>query len=388
MTMHILHISNSYGGTAVYEHLYTELDKLGIRQTVYVPLNYKNHSRVGNQMIDFKTQGSRIVYSTILKSWHRVLYKAKIHRIVDDLEKSMNLKDVDMIHASTQCMDGAVAYEIHCKTGIPYITAIRNTDVNDYYKVFFWHKEYFTKILINAEKIIFISPKYKEHFLDVVLTRNIASQVERKMQVLPNGIDDFFLQNQCHEPKALKAEVQLLFVSAFKTGKGLIETIKAIDLLRESGVNITLRAIGKGLPNRGHDEGYENSVEDLARERSWVHLEGFKRPTELLEPMRKADIFVMPSKPETFGLVYVEALSQNLPIIYASGQGFDGFYEDGKVGYPAVAGDVKDIAYKIKLLIENYQQISQNISQIDLNETFSWAKIAQKYQHIYKNIVP
>lgn len=385
--MHILHISNSYGGTAVYEHLYTELDELGIRQTVYVPLNYKNHSRVGNQMIDFKTQGSRIVYSTILKSWHRVLYKAKIHRIVDDLEKSMNLKDVDMIHASTQCMDGAVAYEIHCKTGIPYITAIRNTDVNDYYKVFFWYKAYFSKILLKAEKIIFISPKYKEHFLGSVLSQEIASQVEGKMQVLPNGIDDFFLQNQQHEPKVLKPEVQMLFVSAFKTGKGLIETIKAIDVLRDSGLNISLRAIGRGLPNRGNDVAYVQTVEDLAKDRDWVHLEDFKRPKELLEPMRGADIFVMPSKPETFGLVYVEALSQNLPIIYASGQGFDGFYEDGKVGYPAVAGDVKDIAYKIKLLIENYQQVSQNISQIDLNETFCWTMIAKKYQHIYKSIV-
>lgn len=385
--MHILHISNSYGGTAVYEHLYTELDKLGIRQTVYVPLNYKNHSRVGNQMIDFQTQGSRIIYSTILKPWHRLMYKAKIHRIVEDLKNAVNLKDVDLIHASTQCLDGAVAHEIYRKTGIPYMVAIRNTDVNNYYKVFFWHKSYFSKILLKAEKIIFISPKYKEHFLSSVLSPKVAAQVEKKMQVLPNGIDDFFLQNQQHEPKVLKPEVQMLFVSAFKTGKGLIETIKAIDVLRDSGLNISLRAIGRGLPNRGNDAAYVQTVEDLAKDRDWVHLEDFKRPKELLEPMRGADIFVMPSKPETFGLVYVEALSQNLPIVYASGQGFDGFYEDGKVGYPAVAGDVKDIAHKIKLLIENYQQISQNISQIDLNETFCWTMIAKKYQHIYKSIV-
>lgn len=45
--MHILHISNSYGGTKVYENLYTQLDKLGVRQTVFVPLNAANHSRGG-----------------------------------------------------------------------------------------------------------------------------------------------------------------------------------------------------------------------------------------------------------------------------------------------------------------------------------------------------
>ena len=79
--MHILHISNSYGGTKVYENLYTQLDRLEVRQTVFVPLNPANHSRVGNQMIEFQTEGSKIIYSTVLKPRHRIFYMAKIDRL-------------------------------------------------------------------------------------------------------------------------------------------------------------------------------------------------------------------------------------------------------------------------------------------------------------------
>lgn len=49
---------------------------------------------------------------------------------------------------------------------------------------------------------------------------------------------------------------------------------------------------------------------------------------QLREAFSISDIFVMPSKPETFGLVYVEALSQGLPILYAKGEGFDGYFDE------------------------------------------------------------
>ena len=56
----------------------------------------------------------------------------------------------------------------------------------------------------------------------------------------------------------------------------------------------------------------------------------------------------MPSFPETFGLVYVEAMSQGLPIIYTKGQGIDGYFEDGKVGYPVNTKDSNDIVKKLR----------------------------------------
>lgn len=384
--MHILHISNSYGGTKVYENLYTQLDKLGIRQTVFAPLNAANHSRVGNQMIDFHTPGSKITYSTVLKPIHKFLYMDKINAIVKDLKKSVDLVSVDAIHASTLCLDGAVAYKLHKEMGIPYIAAIRNTDVNNYYKVFKWRKGFFSKILKATNKIVFISPKYKENFLGEVIPVDVRKEIEERVMVIPNGIGNVFLENKSTEHKIYEGELNLIFVAAFYKGKGLVETIRAIELLRNKGYSITLNAIGKGLPNRPHDKEYEKQVDALANGKDWVKTQTFKKPEEIIAEMRKANAFVMVSKPETFGLVYVEALSQHLPIIYAQGQGFDGYFPDGLVGYPAEAGNAEDIAGKIECLINNYSTIASNVESLNLDEDFDWRNIGRKYLNIYKTL--
>ena len=50
--------------------------------------------------------------------------------------------------------------------------------------------------------------------------------------------------------------------------------------------------------------------------------------SELLGIYRSSSIFIMPSTGETFGLVYIEALSQSLPVIYTKGDGVYGFLEN------------------------------------------------------------
>ena len=50
---------------------------------------------------------------------------------------------------------------------------------------------------------------------------------------------------------------------------------------------------------------------------------------------------------ETFGLVYAEAMSQGLPIIYTKGQGFDEQFDEGKVGYHADCFNIEEIVKRI-----------------------------------------
>ena len=385
--MHILHISNSYGGTAVYKNLYTQLDLLGIRQTVFVPLNANNHDRVGNQMIDFQTEGSQIIYSTALKPYHRFLYKSKINLVKKEILKYVNIENVDLIHASTQCLDGAIAYELHKQFNTPYIVAVRNTDVHTYYDKLIWRKPYFTKILLNAKLVVFISPKYKENFLKDQVPASKREDVSKKMVVIPNGVNNTFLRNRNNSERRLGDELRLIFVAAFYDGKGLIETIKAVDNLRDKGLNVSLNAIGKGLPNRPQDAEYINKVEMLAAGKDYIKLQPFKQPMEIIEEMRLADAFIMVSKPETFGLVYVEALSQKLPIIYAHDEGFDEFYQDGFVGYPAYAGNIDSIQKAIEDVLQNYDKIAMNIENLDLDKEFDWKNIGAKYLKMYNQIL-
>ena len=48
--------------------------------------------------------------------------------------------------------------------------------------------------------------------------------------------------------------------------------------------------------------------------------------------MKEHQIFAMPSFNETFGLVYIEALSQNLPILYTKSEGIYKYFEEGHFG--------------------------------------------------------
>ena len=93
----------------------------------------------------------------------------------------------------------------------------------------------------------------------------------------------------------------------------------------------------------------------------------------------------MLSKYETFGLVYAEALSQGLPVIYTQNQGFDGFFQNGEVGYATCHSNLEIICQSIKRTIENYDLITDNISKNNLN-MFNWNEIAKNYLTIYNSI--
>ncbi|MFI3303756.1 MAG: glycosyltransferase family 4 protein [Rikenellaceae bacterium] len=374
--IHILHIANSYGGTEVYRNLVQSIDREGVRQTIYVPLNPNNHDRIGRHLVDFEVVGSRVIYSTALKRYHKYLYRRKVKRCVDDLLSRVDIREISLIQASTLCVDGAVAYEIHKRYNIPFVVAVRNTD-SAYYRSFPIYARYFDVVAKAASKLIFISPSY---------LRRYERFGDRDSVVVPNGVDNHFFGVDSGL-RTLHSPVRLIFSSAFMVGKNLREVLLAIDILKKRGYDIHFKAYGRGLPFRKESPKYLREVEQLAQGKSNVELLDYISKDELKVEVRDSDIFVMPSKPETFGLVYIEALLQGLPIVYARGEGFDGYYPDGYVGYAAESFNVEDIADKIELTIKNYNQITANIAGEELSERFQWSAIAKQYLAIYEAII-
>jgi glycosyltransferase involved in cell wall biosynthesis len=94
----------------------------------------------------------------------------------------------------------------------------------------------------------------------------------------------------------------------------------------------------------------------------------------------KSTIFTMPSRNETFGLVYVEALLQGLPLLYTHNEGIDGFYNE-KIGEKIFSNDVAEIKKKLLSLVNNYNEYS--IPTDRLIENHDWSKIAIKYKELY-----
>jgi glycosyltransferase involved in cell wall biosynthesis len=99
---------------------------------------------------------------------------------------------------------------------------------------------------------------------------------------------------------------------------------------------------------------------DLARRVTFL---GKVSREKVFERMKKSDCLIMVSK-ETFGMVYIEAMSQGCIVVAAKGQGIDGIIVDGENGFLAPLNDTNALAkiiYRISRLNENeVSRLSKN----------------------------
>ena len=168
----------------------------------------------------------------------------------------------------------------------------------------------------------------------------------------------------------------MLHVGTVSRRKNILKTIEAIKILIEKGYNAEFTIIGKI---------YDARIYNKVKKYDFLKYLTHKPHNELIKFYRENDIFVMPSITETFGLVYLEAMSQGLPVIYTKEQGFDGQFDEGTVGFSVDCFDAKDIANRIIDIIDNYEMLSNNCIR-NVNR-FGWKNIAQKYNDLYTEVI-
>ena len=102
--------------------------------------------------------------------------------------------------------------------------------------------------------------------------------------------------------------------------------------------------------------------------------------------LRQHSVFAVPSLHETFGLVYLEALSQNVPVLFTKKQGVDKMFDDenNPVGISVDAKSIDSIADALKLLLIENKKFSNK--QVDFNR-FNWDNIAKTYLDDYREIM-
>ena len=378
--MNILHICNGYVGSKVHSNLYQRLDEWGVSQTVFTCI-YRQEEEDKNR---FEGNHTKFVYANILRSFYRPFYHIKKWVITYFIEKRLDVNNYDCIHATTLFTDGAQAYVFHKKYGIPYLVAVRNTDMS-----FFLNKAPYAwplgrKILLNAAKIVFISKSMMDAFENHKVIAPIADKIRDRFVLCPNGIDSFWLENISHKPKNGK---NLLYVGDFSANKNVGKLIDAvIDLSRESGledIHLTLVGGGKSVNGMKGNDAESLVLSRINSQSERISFLGkiYEKP-KLMEVFRNCDLFVMVSIHETFGLVYLEALSQNLPVIYTKGQGIDGLFEP-TVGEGVDPLSVESIKRAIRRIVKNQQAYGN--AGVDFS-CFDWTHIAKKYIDFYQSI--
>lgn len=372
--MRVLHINVNYIMSALHQTMIEHLNRLGVDNRVFVPAYDKTRAVLAC--------GDYVTLSECFRKWDRLCFHWKQAKILSSLLRSYDVPSFDLIHAHTLFTDGNAAMTLSQRFGIPYIVAIRNTDVNDFFK---WQPQLRSlgvRILRNARAVFFLSPAYRETVIEKYVPRAYREEIRGKSFLIPNGIDDFWHENICrrNSDESLERfagkELRCIYVGGIDANKNIELTLKGLERFRRDGWRCTLTAVGKIVDQRVYAR--------LCRYAAF-HYVGPKKKEELIRYYREADLFIMPSHTETFGLVYAEAMSQGLPVLYTRGQGFDGQFAEGEVGYSVDDRDPAELAEKIRLAVSNYPALSHFASLA--SRQFYWDNICEKYLSIYRSVI-
>lgn len=374
--MRVLHLCSDYSGTHLYKSSFLSLAPHCSFQTVYVPV--RNTELIGKYPVKDNSK-INIIYSLVLKKWHRLLFKKKIKEVYADLESKIDFSATDLVHAHFLFSDGALAKEIKRKHRVRYIVTVRNTDINIFFKYLFHLRSSGLSVLKHADAIIVLNPKYKTALLSFVPLRQ-KEEVSNKIRIIPNGLENFWIENSFRRPSGFKkGKIKVLYVGEFSNNKNIENSILAIERLRRNGMDIEFILVGNYGDNC-------RRIHYLQMQRA-SYIKIVNRISDkniLLNWYRNADIFLMPSFFETFGLVYLEAMSQGCPVIYSKNQGIDGYFEDGYVGYSVDPISITSICDAIQMTINDYSRLSDN-SLASINQ-FSWEKVAAETYQVYSSI--
>lgn len=369
MKNRILHVAGGVSIQKLYQQIFLEFSKRSYLQDVYVPCN--NASKLDSNRIN--ARGLHYCYKAVGSFLDRMLLYPKISKHFAELQKAFGTGKHIYCFAYTVVTDGSLAYRLKKWNGTPYSVFVRNTDINIFYKYFVWLRPQFRRVLLAADYINFPNPSYKTRLMSIVGVK-FAREIEKKVKIVPNGIDDFWHEHrQLTERTEITNPIQLLFVGKVDQNKNVDSLIKAVNIINNR-LDCKLTIIGAVSRDKARAmESWQEKLKDRLDYKGRVDDKH-----ELLRYYRSADIFVMPSLTETFGLVYIEALSQGLPIVYTKGEGISGFFENKKVGLALDSPkDENEIAASVLSIAKNYCLYTKET--VAASAPFSWAAIIDLY---------
>ena len=376
--MKILQICNDFAGSKVHINLTKQLDKKCVCQTIYCPV--REERLLGGNKFDGKH--IEFVYSFSIKFCYKFLYHYKVLQLYKDIKCNVDIRSIDLIHAHTLFSDGALAYKAHKEFGIPYVVAVRNVDVNSFIRQMRHCYHMGREILLNAEKVYFISAALKETLEHSKFVAPILEQVKDKFIIQPNGIDDFW---HSHITNEKRVGHDVLYIGDFSANKNVVRLAKAILELRKEKEFEDVRLVIVGGEVKGGGRKNDGKTQQVIDEHpeAITALGKIYDKEKLMTVMRTCSVFAMTSIFETFGLVYIEALSQNLPVVYTKGQGIDCMFDD-TVGISVNPLSVQETKNAIKTILQNHEYYGNQ--HVDF-EDFKWSTIADKYISDYRDII-
>jgi glycosyltransferase involved in cell wall biosynthesis len=191
--------------------------------------------------------------------------------------------------------------------------------------------------------------------------------LNQPVAIVPNGVDV-----PDHLEARRSADVRtLLFLSRLHPGKGLLDLVEAWAAVRQPGWRIVIAGGDEG----GHQAEVEGLIHQkgLASDFTWV---GFVNGEAKQACFAQADVFVLPTHSENFGIAIAEALAYGLPVITTTGAPWPGLltHRCGWWVEPGVPGIASALTQALACSPEELNAMGQRGRQW-VAERFAWANI-------------
>lgn len=217
-------------------------------------------------------------------------------------------------------------------------------------------------IIHNADKILAVSNFTKNSIAD------IHKVDPGKIIVFHNTIDPFFVFPKVFKkPKYLlkrynlKATdpvvLSLARLSSTEKFKGYDKVINSIKILRHSYLG--LKYILAGKSDKPEKVRLEKLI-DTNKIQNDVLLTGFIKHEEVADHYLLADVFIMPSRKEGFGIVFIEAMACGLQVIAGNKDGSTDALQNGKLGLLIDPEDETEILNALKKCLDQRQNRDEN----------------------------
>lgn len=287
-------------------------------------------------------------------------------------------EQLDILHVHYAIPHASVAYMAQQilkskKISLPYVTTLHGTDIT-----LVGRDPAFEPVirfsLNHSNAITSVSESLKKDTLSTF-------KIDNKITVIPNFINikeyETAREHCVKRRYAPNGERVLLHISNFRKVKRVEDVVKVFARVNET-VPSRLILVGDG-PEKA-------AIEQLCRQLNLSHevilLGKVADPKEILSV---ADLFLLPSETESFGLSALEAMAMRVPVISTNGGGLPEVNLQGQTGFLSPVGDVDDMsANALKLL--NDDDLMDNFRRNALAQAvrFDITKILPQYEKIYQ----
>jgi glycosyltransferase involved in cell wall biosynthesis len=294
----------------------------------------------------------------------------------------------DIIHLHT-AMVWPVAQAIQQQTGIPLVYHVHSVDKAEYEigeepQPWLAHSQAQEQAIAAADRIIALSGDERD------LLARYYPQIRDRIRVVGNGISEPAADSGPPARPRRPGQPLVLYSGRLVERKGIRELLAAIPRVLQAAPGSRF-ALAGGPPNlHPADVAAQWLTPELSPHHDRIHFTGWLSPAQLARWYRSADILVVPSRYEPFGMVILEGMIHGLPIVASDVGGPAEILDHGRTGLLFPPRDPAALAAQLIALLHD-RELRQRIGRAGAEEarlSWTWPKRVATMRQVYTELTP